>query len=56
VDLDATIDRLERNLLLKALERSRGVRKEAARLLGISFRSLRYRLDKHQIDGGQFSD
>jgi two-component system response regulator PilR (NtrC family) len=41
VDLDAVIDRLEKNLLLQALERSHGVRKEAARLLGISFRSLR---------------
>jgi two-component system, NtrC family, response regulator PilR len=36
----------ERALIDKALSRSDGVRKEAARLLGISFRSLRYRLAK----------
>ncbi len=37
---------VERDLLTKALDRTKGVRKEAARLLGISFRSLRYRLAK----------
>ena len=55
VDLDAMVDALERNLLLQALTRSKGVRKEAARLLGITFRSLRYRLEKHQIDGDSFA-
>jgi len=54
IELDVMVDRLERNLLVQALTRSRGVRKEAARLLGITFRSLRYRLDKHQIDGDDF--
>ena len=29
-----------------------GVRKAAARLLGITFRSLRYRLDKHDFESG----
>ena len=36
----------ERAIITKALERAGGVRKEAARLLGITFRSLRYRLAK----------
>ena len=50
VDLDAIVGELERDLLVKALRRSAGVRKEAARLLGITFRSIRYRLDKYGID------
>ena len=36
--------------MLQALERTGGVRKAASKLLGISFRSLRYRLEKHAID------
>lgn len=50
IDLDEIINRLEKSLLLKALERSQGVKKKAAELLNISFRSLRYRLEKHGID------
>jgi len=45
------VESLERNLLHKALQRTGGVRKEAAKLLGISFRSIRYRLQKYEIDG-----
>jgi two-component system response regulator PilR (NtrC family) len=41
---------VERRLMLQALERTGGVRKAASKLLGISFRSLRYRLEKHAID------
>jgi len=44
--LDDTLADLERRLLLQALERSGGVRKRAAKLLGITFRSIRYRLEK----------
>ena len=36
----------ERGLLREALRQSRGVKKRAAQLLGISFRSFRYRLEK----------
>ncbi|MBN2468470.1 MAG: sigma-54-dependent Fis family transcriptional regulator [Deltaproteobacteria bacterium] len=50
IDLDDIINNVERNLLLKALERSRGVKKKAAELLNLSFRSLRYRLEKLGID------
>ena len=49
-NLDEVIDELERRLMLEALERTGGVRKAAAALLGISFRSLRYRLQKHDLD------
>ena len=46
VDLDARLAELERSLIRAALERSAGVKKRAAGLLGVSFRSLRYRLEK----------
>jgi len=50
VFLDAEMDRLEKSMLLKALEKTGGNKTEAAKLLNISFRSMRYRLDKHGID------
>jgi two-component system response regulator PilR (NtrC family) len=46
VDLDRLVAEYERVLVQKALDRASGVRKRAATLLGISFRSLRYRLAK----------
>jgi two-component system response regulator PilR (NtrC family) len=46
VDLERMVGDYERAIIVKALERAGGVRKEAARLLGITFRSLRYRLAK----------
>jgi len=50
VDLEGLVGDLERRLLIQALRRTGGVRKEAAKLLRISFRSMRYRLDKYGID------
>jgi len=41
----------EREIVLEALRRTHGVRKEAARLLGIDPRNLPYYLRKHGIDG-----
>ena len=46
VDLDRLVADYERAWVGKALERAGGVRKKAAQLLGISFRSMRYRLAK----------
>jgi len=50
VSLDAVVAVVERRYIRRALEMTGGVRKEAAKLLGISFRSLRYRLDKLGIE------
>lgn len=50
LDLDAYLGSIERELLLKALERSSGVRTRAAELLKMSFRSIRYRLAKFGLD------
>ena len=51
VNLEGVVDDVERKLITQALERTGGRKKEAARLLGISFRSLRYRLDKLKMKG-----
>jgi two-component system response regulator PilR (NtrC family) len=51
VALDNILDEIERAYLQKALEASNGNKNKAAELLGISFRSLRYRLDKMENDG-----
>jgi two-component system response regulator PilR (NtrC family) len=48
-DLDAVLNEAERRLLIAALERTGGVRKAAAKVLGVTFRSLRYRLHKHGL-------
>jgi two-component system response regulator PilR (NtrC family) len=53
LDLEELISRIEKDLLLQALERSRWVKKRAARLLGLNSRSFRYRLEKYAIKGGQ---
>jgi two-component system, NtrC family, response regulator PilR len=45
--LDAYLLSVEARLLTEALDRARGDRAEAARLLGVSARSLRYLLGKH---------
>jgi len=45
-ELEKWLEEMERTVLLKALEKSAGVRTRAAELLGISFRSIRYRLAK----------
>jgi two-component system response regulator PilR (NtrC family) len=53
VDLDRLMQDYERGLILEALRPAGGVKKRAAKLLGISFRSLRYRLEKLGIDEGR---
>jgi two-component system response regulator PilR (NtrC family) len=44
--LESLLDRVERETILKALDQAGGNKTAAARLLGISFRALRYRLEK----------
>ncbi|MGO8998978.1 MAG: sigma-54-dependent transcriptional regulator [Polyangiaceae bacterium] len=51
-NLDDVLGEVERRILLQALERTGGVRTNAARLLGVTLRSLRYRLQKHALDVG----
>lgn len=49
-DLERGVEDFERAHILRALEQTNGVKKKAAELLGISFRSLRYRIEKYGID------
>ncbi len=49
MDLDAYLGEIEKEILIKALARTDGVRKSAAGLLGITFRSIRYRLAKYDL-------
>jgi two-component system response regulator PilR (NtrC family) len=50
INLEAYLDGIEKRYLLQALERCGGVKKKAADLLGMSFRSFRYRLAKFGMD------
>jgi two-component system response regulator PilR (NtrC family) len=49
VKIDAIIEDIEKQYLLKALEKTGGVKTEAAKLLNITFRSFRHRLNKYGI-------
>jgi two-component system, NtrC family, response regulator PilR len=51
LDLERVVEDFERSIIIGALDRTGGNRTEAARLLGVSFRSLRYRLSKLGITG-----
>ncbi len=53
LDLENYINNIEKELLLKALERAKWVKKKAARLLHLNTRSFRYRLEKYAIKGGR---
>ncbi len=46
-NLDAELETLERRYLQEALRRAGGIRKRAAEILGINYRSLRHRLAKY---------
>ncbi len=50
MNLEAYLDGIEKRILLQALERTGGVKKRAAELLGLTFRSFRYRLAKFGMD------
>ena len=55
-ELDAVLAEVERRLLVQALERTGGVRTRAAKLLNVTFRSLRYRLAKYGMDSADSGD
>ncbi len=50
VELENYLDTTERNAIIKALEKTRYNKTAAAKLLGLSFRQLRYRLKKFNIE------
>jgi two-component system response regulator PilR (NtrC family) len=48
--LEESVDRMEKKMILHAIEAAEGSKMRAAELLKISFRSLRYKTKKHGID------
>jgi two-component system response regulator PilR (NtrC family) len=52
LNLDEILGQVEKTYLLAALQFAGGVKKKAADLLGITFRSMRYRLKKLGVDVG----
>jgi two-component system response regulator PilR (NtrC family) len=50
MDIEKLMEDTEKAYLLKALEKTNGVKTEAAKLLKITFRSLRHKLKKYGID------
>jgi two-component system response regulator PilR (NtrC family) len=50
IDLEAMLNEYERGLLKEALQAAKGVKKRASQLVGVSFRSFRYRLEKLGLD------
>ena len=51
INLEELIEQLEISLIEQALEKSKFSQKKAAQLLGLSARSLRYRLQKYELEG-----
>ena len=49
LDIEATLDDLERRYLQRALERTHGVQTKAAESLRMTFRQFRYKLQKHNL-------
>lgn len=49
VDLDKVIGQIEKEILIKAIHAAGGVKKRAAKLLNITFRSMRYRIEKYNL-------
>ena len=49
LELDKVMGQIEKELLIKAIHAAGGVKKKAAKLLNITFRSMRYRVEKYNL-------
>ncbi len=49
IDLEKAMEEIERAALVDALKKADGVKTKAAELLGLSFRSMRYKLSKYKL-------
>jgi two-component system, NtrC family, response regulator PilR len=56
VDLEKTLDQIEKKMLSGALDQSNGIINKAAKQLNLSFRSMRYRIQKHKLKGKDETD
>jgi two-component system response regulator PilR (NtrC family) len=50
IDLEQLIVDIEKTYLLQALDKTNGIKTDAAKMLGLSFRSFRHRLQKYGIN------
>jgi two-component system response regulator PilR (NtrC family) len=53
IDLNGELERFEREIIIKALEKTKGSKTKAASLLGVSFPSLRHRIEKLNMENGE---
>jgi two-component system response regulator PilR (NtrC family) len=49
LELDKVLGQIEKEILIKAIHTAGGVKKRAAKLLHITFRSMRYRVEKYGL-------
>jgi two-component system, NtrC family, response regulator PilR len=49
IDLDKVMGQIEKELLVKAIHAAGGIKKRASKLLHITFRSMRYRVEKYNL-------
>jgi len=49
IDLDKILGQIEKELIVKAIHAAHGVKKRAAKILKITFRSMRYRVEKYNL-------
>ncbi len=49
IDLERTLEQIEKKMLANALMHSDGIINKAAKKLNLSFRSMRYRIEKHKL-------
>jgi len=56
MDLEQALERIERGFLETAMTRAEGVKTRAAQLLGLTQRSLRYRLQRRGLAGPEAND
>jgi len=52
-DTCLSLEESEKNTIIRALEQTGGIQKEAAELLGISRRAIHYKIKKYEIDAGK---
>jgi len=50
IDLEKTVEDIEKEIISNAMKKADGVKTRAAELLGLSFRSMRYKLSKYDIN------
>jgi transcriptional regulator with PAS, ATPase and Fis domain len=51
IDLEITLDQIEKKMLSNALVQADGIINKVAKKLNLSFRSMRYRIQKYQLKG-----